>query len=329
MKRVGGGLRRLNANVDYAYLDDEVFSLLRDCDARPAVQKAVVEMLEEDMKEKKTENKRLALAFSEGFALSIPAVVQVLKVAAENDEGGGLDRHYQASLSQETTLGPNYVKAMPRYCVGTGLLDQDYGLTPFGNAVGYRDPHLSSHASLWMMHYYLAAPNGPGPKFWHHLVTTLLRPDDVLQSKDVGETIRCHASQDGRKITVRTSRNAATAILGTYSKMDSLGPLATLEKEGPGQYRVLTPSAPPVWAFAYALADYWAANWGDVTGVNLTRVSEEGGIGPVFMMGSGLVNKYLGELQREGFAVVQRRTPPFQLTRNWASPEVFLERMYG
>ena len=273
---------------------------------------------------------RLGLAFHEAFSFSVPAIVQVLTVVADAGKSGGKDGLSHGLLSNETTLGPNYIRAMPRYCVGAGLLDTEYRFTALGEAVRQGDSNLSSPSTLWLIHYNLAARHGPGPEFWHYFVTHLLRPGEELATAEVGVALREHAQEAGRSVAERTAKTTASVVLGSYSKSDSLGPLGFLENVGGGRYAALSPSSPPpLWAFAYALASYWAANWGDVTGVNLTRVAEEGGIGPVFMMGGGLINRYLGDLQREGFAVVQRRTPPFQLTRNWETPEVFLERIYG
>jgi hypothetical protein len=162
------------------------------------------------------------------------------------------------------------------------------------------------------------------------LVVNRLRPGDVLEKPEIAACIYDWMNADGTEsISKKTCGPAATIFLGTYTKSDALGPLGLLIEQSSKGCLVQEPPPPPLWAFAYALADYWSANWGDVSGVNLTRVAETGGIGPMFMMGGGLINRYLGDLQSEGFVVVQRRTPPFQLTRNWSTPEVFLERMYG
>jgi hypothetical protein len=94
------------------------------------------------------------------------------------------------------------------------------------------------------------------------------------------------------------------------------------------QYSVMEPEPPSLWAFAYVLADYWQENWGSVPGVNIARVTQAGGPGALLMMGAGTVYKYLGELQTHNLATVQRRTPPFQINRNWSGSEAFLERLY-
>lgn len=65
-----------------------------------------------------------------------------------------------------------------------------------------------------------------------------------------------------------------------------------------------------------------------MVGVSISRLSEPGGLASLLLMGGGSVNRYLGELQAAGFAVVQRRVPPFQINRNWSSPVQFLEKVY-
>ena len=47
-------------------------------------------------------------------------------------------------LAKQTRLGPNYIKSMPYYCKGTGLLDFDYNLTPFGKVVLNNHPARTS-----------------------------------------------------------------------------------------------------------------------------------------------------------------------------------------
>lgn len=267
-------------------------------------------------------NNRLGSAFHESFSLSIPSITQVLSVVAATGECN--------SLSKDTTLGSNYIRSMPRYCIGAGLLDSEYRFTKFGNAVLCNDPDLSSQSTLWLIHYNLSAVRGPGPEFWHYFVTKFLHPGRELTTGFVGNNIREHLRELGKDVVERTAKTAASVILSTYSKEDSLGPLGLLWKEKMGKYTTLSPRiTPPLWVFAYALACHWAANWGDVTGVNLRRITDEGGLGSILGLGGGMINRYLGELQREGFVIVQRRSPPFQLTRNWNNSEGILERIYG
>src|ERR1022692_712345 len=70
--------------------------------------------------------RRLGLAFHEGFCFVRSAVSEVLSLAARKRPGEKLNFEL---LRNETTLGRNYIKAMPRFCVGAGLLDSRNELT--------------------------------------------------------------------------------------------------------------------------------------------------------------------------------------------------------
>jgi hypothetical protein len=274
---------------------------------------------------------KLGTSFHRTFALSRPGLAQVLRVAGDVEQhSGGSEILTFSRLEADTTLGPVYIASMRRYAYGTGLLDGEEKSTSFGKMVMARDPDLTMCETMWLMHFWMTVECGGGPVYWHDLITKCFRPGDTVERNELTDSIHRSVNDRGAEsISRKTAGPAATAFLGTYSKPDALGPLGFLREESSARYVVEVPSPPALWCFAYALAEYWEANWGEVTGVNLTRVAEEGGIGPIFMMGGGLINRYLGDLQREGFAVVQRRTPPFQLTRNWESPQVFLELIYG
>jgi len=274
---------------------------------------------------------KLGTSFHRTFALSRPGLAQVLRVAGDFQQHSGTRKILTFNrLDAETTLGPVYIASMRRYAYGTGLLDGAEKITRFGKMVMARDPDLIMCETMWLMHFWMTVEFGGGPVYWHDLVTKCLRPGDNVRRNEVAESVfRSLNARGVESVSRRTAGPAATAFLGTYSKPDALAPLGFLREESSGKYVIEVPKPPPLWCFSYALAEYWAVNWGEVTGVNLTRVAEAGGVGSIFMMGGGLVNRYLGDLQREGFVVVQRRTPPFQMTRNWENPDVFLERIYG
>jgi len=329
IKRVGGSTQLITDNVDYAYLRDDIFEMLSYEDSRNEVRRQILRLLEEEAASLGDLGSRLKVAFHETFSLVGPAIAQLVKVSAEHEELGGSTRLSRDEIARKTSLGPNYVRAVPRWAYGTGLLDLNYHLTQFGRSVWMKDPSLANVATLWSMHYHMAAPQGPGPSFWNHLVSNKLRPGDTLETSQIalaiGNRIEEHGSQ---KIAQKTLTTTASVFLGTYSRSDGLGPLGLLEQVEAGKYLVKEPEPPSLWVFAYVLADYWRANWGEVPGVNLAQVTEPGGPGALLLMGSGTVNRYLGEIQSAGLAVVQRRSPPFQLNRNWSSPSQFLERLY-
>ena len=275
--------------------------------------------------------KRLKPSFHRTFSLSRPGLVEIVRLVSENqaekDSGRVLDFDL---IAEKTTLGPVYIASMRRYALGTGLVDEQERLTELGNAVARRDSFLQSPATCWMLHYGLSCPHGAGPIFWNAVVTQFFRPGDELNPSQIGDFIFEQVKEAGvDKVSKKTASQAATALLGTYSKSDALGPIGMLEQLEPGRYLVKEPQLPSLWAFAYILAEYWSGNWDDVPGINISRVAEPGGPGSILMLGAGTVNRYLGDLQTAGFAIVQRRTPPFQLNRNWTEPSQFLEQLYG
>src|SRR5579885_2591704 len=124
---------------------------------------------------------RIFTAFHETFALSCGRLGQITPDV----------------IRSETSLGPNYIKAMPRYARGCGLMEMgSYKLTPLGEAVYRRDPNLTHPVTLWLMHYHLSAPHGPGPAFWSHLVTHCLPFGEVMPTRRLTARLTEFLSED-------------------------------------------------------------------------------------------------------------------------------------
>ena len=78
---------------------------------------------------------RIPTQFHESFALSRSSLIKVLKAIEDappemNFKSKKKRDHY---IQTKTGLGNNYVKSMPVYCKGAGLLDFEYKLTNFAN----------------------------------------------------------------------------------------------------------------------------------------------------------------------------------------------------
>ena len=272
---------------------------------------------------------RLGTAFHETFALNRPAVSSLLDLSVE------LQGQFSADIArQRTALGNNYIKAMPRYARACGLLNlDDYRSTPLGQVVSREDSHLNHPVTLWLMHYHLTAPHGPGPLFWHHLVTRCFRIGNEISTSQVAELVSRFVEQHtGRRLAERTAASTATVFLGTYAKLDGLGKLGILTTASGGDrgfYRVLQPNAPSLWTIAYALADYWDGVWSDRVTVNLSDLTQPTGFTSLFLMGSTQLEDVLRDLQREGLLEVHRVAPPYQVVRLWSHKDDLLERLYG
>lgn len=272
--------------------------------------------------------KRLFNIFHETFPLSVPSVKAILDLSAEWK--GSLTAE---DIREKTHLGTNYVKAMPRYARGCGLLQMEgYSLTPFGYVAFTKDPNLAHPATLWLMHYHLSAPQGPGPEFWNYVVTHQFRIGEEINATRLGDHLTQYlVKPSGEALSNRAIRSSASAILGTYSKSDGFGRLGILKENKVGRlrsYEVLEPEPPSAGVLAYALADYWGGNFGDRASVNLGEITSAGGFISLFFMGSGLLSNRLGELQRKGLLQVHRVAPPHQVVKLWATKESLLEQIY-
>jgi len=269
---------------------------------------------------------RVGLAFHEGFSFVRSAVAEVLSVARSKVPGEKLDFKL---LRRETTLGRNYIKAMPRYCVGAGLLDHKNELTALGRRVSEFDPHLERLETLWLCHYNLSAIEGPGPEFWHLLVANHLHMGEELRTPALGDVLRLFAAGNGNPVAERTAFTAASVFLGTYARSECLGGLCILESRDAGTYLVKDVCSPPPLVFAYVVSDYWQRYLANQTSVWIDEFNKDGGPTEVLLMGLGQVNFAMRELSRMGIATVQLTQPPFQFSPLWKKREEILDRIYG
>lgn len=280
-------------------------------------------------------NKRLGTAFHETFPLIRPAVAAVLEVVG-NIESEDASASLADMLKARTTLGANYIKSMPRYAFGSGLLTGTTRgkrvLTAFGEQVRLHDPNLDHPATQWLMHYYLSSPEGPGPTFWNGLVTRGLRIGDKVRRGEVAQSIERIVEDDtGKQLATRTAQSTATIFLGTYTKSDGLGSLGLLrsvDAEDGAVYRVQEPISPQLWSVAYALADYWESTWGQDKTINLAELTEPGGFADIFLMGSEQLEQTLEQLGSNGILELYRTAPPYQVVRLWEDKNTLLERIY-
>jgi hypothetical protein len=234
------------------------------------------------------------------------------------------------ALLANTGLGANYVKAMPQYAKGSGLLESDYRLSEFGQIALQCDPMLMQLSTQWLMHYHLSAPHGPGPLFWHKIVSSHFSPANEFERGELSDQIGdLYEQSENKPLKARTAQATATIFLGTYEKPEGLGRLGILDKQADGSYRVLAPKAPSVWACAYSLVDYWRNQFSDRLTVSLDALTMPGGWSDLLMFGSSHLNDVLREMQAEGYVDVFRVSPPYQVVLLRQDVEPLLKRMYG
>lgn len=267
---------------------------------------------------------RLGVTFHRTFSLNRPAIAEILRVAIT--ERGQVNN---SLLREQTNLGTIYIEAMPRYARGCGLLDLgSFAPTRFGELALAHDPTLKHPATQWLMHYYLSAPQGPGPRFWHYLVTHTLRPGDVVDRAMVASEI-ARGLAAGEKLPGEGALNStATVFLGSYAKPEGLQALGLLAAEGRNRYRVQAPDTPPMTALAVALADYWAVAWGERVTVSLQDLMRSDGFMSLFFLSTDQLEAALQAMQRARLLELHRLAPPYQVVRLWDDPAALVERLY-
>ena len=267
-------------------------------------------------------SKSYSINFHESFSLSRSSISQVLDVARRFGE-------VNKNFLEQTSLGRNYQKAMPRYARSCGLLDVKQQLTSFGTQVVDHDLGMAQIHTQWLMHYHLASPHGPGPAFWNYLVVTHFRSGNILAGNEISEQIGVFTWENtGKEMSSRSLRATATVFLGTYYKPDGLGSLGILSKIEKDQYRVQEVFPPDPWVIAYALLDYWQAHYGDRLTINLNDLTTEGGFASLFLLSEQQLEQILDRLQQENILELYRVAPPYQVVLLQTDPNMALEKLY-
>lgn len=328
LKTTGGGIQKVQEIIEYAYLRDDVFQAFSCQESRDELKEYIISILN---KEKETYIiQRLGTVFHETIQLKRSSLIQVMNIVSNSDLV--LDATSTRILIREgSNLGTNYVKAIPRYGFGFGLLSENYLLSSFGDFALKYDPLLVQECTQWIMHYHMSTHQGPGPAFWHNLVITRFRTGDEFESSEVKSQIaREYEDTEQKPLADRSAQSTATIFLGTYTSVeDGLGNLGILELVGDNRYRVLDPIPPPKWAVAYALVDLWTSRYENSVTINLRDLYGDDGLTNIFMIGRGRLNQILEELQEEGLLQLHRIAPPYQLVLLYKEKEPILRKLYG
>jgi len=344
LKTSGGGLKRTRDNIEYAYFSEYAYHVVCDVEFRKALEKLIISLINPNSRIYKAgisslyrssrwnvKKKRIGTMFHETFPLNRPALTQILNMLFQkNSSSEEMKERVLTYLKKNSNLGPNYIKAMPRYAIGCGLMDAKYETTDFGITASETNPNLDQAVTQWLMHYHLAAPYGPGPLFWCKLVKTRFRSGDEFSRQEIAKQIgEIFEQEEGKALSPDSAKSTATIFLGTYTRSDSLGNLGLIEVVSTDQYRVLDPEPPSTWTVAYALLHWWE-NWvGDRLTINLSELHGENGITDLFMIGKGRMNSILEEMQQEGILELYRVAPPYQVVLLCNNKEPVLRKMYG
>jgi hypothetical protein len=276
-----------------------------------------------------TKSTRIPIAFHETLSLSRKSISEIIRVISDNASLVTKNTVKRKDFEEKTSLGKNYVKAMPVYAIGCGFIDRNHTLSSLGRAAFLHDRNFDLISTQWLMHYHLSAPQGPGPIFWNQVVSKFFYAGNVFTSEDIVEFIGNFIWQsENRVLSKRAVQSAATILLGTYTKPEGLGNLRILERTASGRYRVQVPVAPPVWAVSYALLDFWIDFFPDRLGIGLDTLKESG-FHQLFLMGKTDLENVLQSLQEIRYMEVHRTAPPFHVVLLCQELEPILDRLYG
>lgn len=274
---------------------------------------------------------KLGTMFHESFSLSRESLRQVLFVVLDNRSVKFSSQEKRFDILRENTnLGTNYVKAMPKYAKGAGLLDESFEASLFGTTIYQKDRLMSLPSTLWLIHYHLSVPEGLGPLFWNELVISNFRSGNEFEKDDIEKQIKDFYERTEKEVLAnRSVSSTATVFLGTYLKTDGLGELNLLQQTEQNKYKVNDDlDSPPTWAVAYAIIDYWMKNFPDRQTINLDELTEGNSVANIFMIGAGKVANILQKMQAEGFVDLYRVAPPYQVVLLRPDLQAILEKIY-
>jgi hypothetical protein len=274
---------------------------------------------------------KLGTMFHESFSLSRQSISKIIHGISDNPNINQLSKTKRDEiLLNYTNLGKNYIKSMPQYSRGAGLLRLDYSLTRFGEIVSKFDPSLDQIGTQWLLHYLLSTPKGPGATFWNHVISDKFFTENRFSYEDIVDTIGNFIWETEDKILAeRSVKQTATAFLGTYTKPEGLGKLGILKEiESPRRYKICEPPLPPVWAVGYALIDFWEANYPDQISVDLDKLQESGFL-KIFLMSRVDFENVIKALREIRFIEIHASAPPHQIVLLRHDGTELLEMLYG
>lgn len=318
----GGGSLRIERSIEFAYLDDDIYEALTQPETRAELRHALITLLQDENRGV-TVSKRIGTLFHESFALSRPGIAAALRQVNEASS----NKELVERLQEEENLGRNWAKAVPAYARGCGFLDfGSTNLTPLGEHVLAHDPDLHLPETLWLMHYHLSAPHGPGPRFWHELVLRLPELGDGFGREAVVAHINATTQAEGAELKERGVASTATVFLGSYTKSDALGPLGILQESENG-YTFDFPEPPSAGVVGYCLSHYWQGQLGVQQTCSLDTLSEPGNFASVMLLSSFDLNRALRQLAQRGVLELWMAAPPYQVSIP-SKPEALLEGIY-
>lgn len=241
--------------------------------------------------------------------------------AAANGEDQAPNRHIflDDDAIARFGVGKNMVASMRHWASAAGVLEEKgstgiISTTDFGRAIfpdGGLDPYIEHHATLWLLHWHLAARPAKTTWFWafNYYPSVSFEREQLMRGLE-----RIVAERRWPRVAGSTVKNDVACFIRTYVAQHAKGgaaqedalesPLTELgiirpvgRRDGFRFDRGLKPTLPPG-VFAYALMDFW--NRFNVAAATLSCeaiMHEPGSPGRVFLLDENDVIDRLSELE--------------------------------
>lgn len=285
-----------------------------------------------------TEVKRLPIAFHETFKIEFSNIKSIIEYINNfsNDNGRPITNK---ELLSSGIIGKNKIKSFVPYSRGTGLINfGDLTLTTFGQHV-LRTQSLFDINTIWLCHYFMSAPQGPGPLFWSKAVNDYFISGKYFHSSDISEIIsEIYFTDNEKMISESTLASTISIFLNSYllsendvlvGSSDNFGKL-NLITAYPGNDPTIEVTGQPMrdpFVFAVALSHYWQTVHPNMASLNISDITDSD-LARIFFLSPAQAETLLEELRYEGFVEIHRTAPPYQVmlrkTGDWA-----LEQLYG
>lgn len=216
-------------------------------------------------------------------------------------------------------VGKNMVASMRHWGSATGVLEERgtsgvISTTEFGRAV-FRDsgldPYIEHHATLWMLHWHLAAPSAKTTWFWafNYYPSVSFEREQLIRGLEriagergwarvAGSTVKNDVACFIRTYVAQHAKGGAAQEDALESPLTELGIIRPVGKRDGFRFdRGLKPTLPPG-VFAYALMDFWDRfNAAAATLSYEAIMHEPGSPGRVFLLDENDVIDRLSELE--------------------------------
>ena len=285
----------------------------------------------------------LNLSFHTSFSLKKEEILQIIKVAEEEEKG---TKDSKKNLMAKTGLGNKKVSPVKTWSIRSGLVDRETGkLTPQGAIARKHDPYLQSPVTDWLMHFQLSLseeglkekdkPQTPDERAipanfggWQWFIFTFLPNHQNFSRNTLDHAANQIYETDNKK--AKSISDDLLKVLKAYTdKKDTLAQISFLKSSAKDQYIAGEATLPPDELIAYFLAKICERDFQSLSQINSDRLLQHPyGLAPILGISTDKVQDLLDHLSGKGIIEQYKTVPPFQIIPRWNEPLDLLEKAY-